>query len=734
MLSNPKWVHFLLHEPNGSIRAELGAFVPDERHVLMAVFLKSNLNFNQELAAAASVERITASAHYENATTITTGVPEIEKDVNDYVRSALRTLILLAAVLMAIILVVAFRVRWRLLPFAVLAVGMVWAFGLVGYLGIPLTFATLTAIPVLMGVGMDYSIQMHARIEEEVRVNRAGHPIQAAARGLGPALLIVTFDAVFAFAALWFSKVPAVRQFGSLMVIGIIAVCVCSLMLTLAILGIREYRSPTPAVDRGTDSLGRLATRLSGLPSRSALPLIILAAVVFGAGVAFEGRLVIQPDPIKWLDSHSTAVRQIEALEAVTGSDNQIGVVVESKHPFSPQTVSYVSNLTETEARKYGRVLYPGAGVVSSADEFLTIPGADFVPPTAAQIKEFYQLAPTQLKKTLVHNDAINVIFLSRTNDFTALEPMIDNLQRDAPPPPGTTAQPGGIGVVSVGLLDNLAKTRALLTYLALAFVGVFLAIRLRSIVRSLLSLIPVLIAVGGVTLAALAFGATLSPLTAVSGPLVVAVCTEFTSLILLRFVEERNRGRRPREAMTVTAGRTGRAFLVSALTVVAGILVVATSPMPMLRDFGIVMALNVSVALLSALVVLPPVLVWAEESRGWVSRGLLRPTPPPFEFDGGPPVEQGVETGSRRAARRGPERQPRRSAAWRDSDPLHELSPPGRFRGEPTHRSLTAGLSAFRPVQVPTTPPHPIRADAVIVVPCRSLRRVQRIRDVGSS
>ena len=84
---------------------------------------------------------------------------------------------------------------------------------------------------------------------------------------------------------------------------------------------------------------------------------------------------------------------------------------------------------------------------------------------------------------------------------------------------------------------------------------------------------------------------------------------------------------------MTVTASRTGRAFLVSALTVVAGIVVVATSPMPMLRDFGIVMALNVTVALLSALVVLPPVLVWAEESHGWISRGLLRAAPDPIEF-----------------------------------------------------------------------------------------------------
>lgn len=634
--SNPRWMHFVLHEPDGSLRSSVRAFVPDERHALMAVFLKPHLTFDQQLAAARTVEAITGSAHYQNATTITTGVPEIEREVNDYMRSALRTLVLLAALLMALILVLAFKVRWRLLPFGVLGVGMIWAFGLVGYVGIPLTFATLTAIPVLMGVGMDYAIQMHARIEEEVRVHRAAHPIQAAARGLGPALLIVTFDAVFAFAALWFSQVPAIRQFGSLMVIGIVAVCVCSLMLTLAVLGIREYRSPTPPVDRGGGMLGRLVVRLSGLPSKVALPAVVVAVLVFASGVALEGRLVVQPDPIKWLNPHSTAVQEISTLEAVTGSDNQIGVVVQTDHPFSRQTVDYVTKLTETESRKYGRILYPGAGLVSSADDFLTVPGADVVPPTAAQIRKFYDLAPVQLERAMVGSDghALNVIFLSRTNDFAALEPVIDNLGRDAPTPPGITAQPGGIGVVSVGLLEHLQGSRDLLTYLALLFVAAFLAVRLRSPIRSLISLVPVLVAVGGVTLVAIALGVTLSPLTAVSGPLVVAVCTEFTSLILLRFVEERNRGRSPREAMTVTAGRTGRAFMVSGMTAFAGIAVVATSDMPMLRDFGIVMALNVAVALLSALVVLPPILVWAEESHGWVTSGLLRPVPEPIEFD----------------------------------------------------------------------------------------------------
>ena len=143
-----------------------------------------------------------------------------------------------------------------------------------------------------------------------------------------------------------------------------------------------------------------------------------------------------------------------------------------------------------------------------------------------------------------------------------------------------------------------------------------------------------------------------LSPLTAVGGPLVVAVCTEFTSLILLRFVEERRRGMTPRAAVEVTASRTGRAFIVSAMTATAGVAVIATSSLPLLRDFGIIVALNVAVALISALVFLPPMLVWADE-RNWVSRGLV-----PAEILANATVEHDTEivTGPRGPLRADPE------------------------------------------------------------------------------
>ena len=77
----------------------------------------------------------------------------------------------------------------------------------------------------MLGIGIDYAIQMHARIEEEVIIDRAAHPIQETARNLGPALLVVTFDAVFAFAALQFAQVPMIRDFGSCCCVGIVVIC-----------------------------------------------------------------------------------------------------------------------------------------------------------------------------------------------------------------------------------------------------------------------------------------------------------------------------------------------------------------------------------------------------------------------------------------------------------------------------------------------------------------------------
>ena len=76
----------------------------------------------------------------------------------------------------------------------------------------------------------------------------------------------MTFDAVFAFLALRFAKVPMIREFGLLLAVGIAVICLTSIIVPLATLGIREYRSPTKARDFREGLLGRLTVRLGSLP------------------------------------------------------------------------------------------------------------------------------------------------------------------------------------------------------------------------------------------------------------------------------------------------------------------------------------------------------------------------------------------------------------------------------------------------------------------------------------
>ena len=248
-----------------------------------------------------------------------------------------------------------------------------------------------------------------------------------------------------------------------------------------------------------------------------------------------------------------------------------------------------------------------------------------------------FDVAPDDLKASTVSPEAtdMNIVFRAGPSSLEDRAPIVQNIRDNTETPEGISLTPSGLAVVGVGLLENLEANRVELTYLALLFVFLFLAVRLRSIVRSLLSLVPVAIAVGLASIIAYTFDLKLSPMTAVGGPLVIAACTEFTSLILLRFVEERGRGYSPREAMDVTASRTGRAFIVSALTAICGVAVLSFSSLPLLRDFGRVVAMNVTVALVCALVVLPPMLVWADR-RNLVSRGLIKTKQPYAEA---PPV-----------------------------------------------------------------------------------------------
>jgi hypothetical protein len=103
-----------------------------------------------------------------------------------------------------------------------------------------------------------------------------------------------------------------------------------------------------------------------------------------------------------------------------------------------------------------------------------------------------------------------------------------------------------------------------------------------------------------------------------VLGALVIAIGTEFTVLLLSRYWEERRRTASCDLAMEEAVAKVGRAITASALTVAAGFGALISSSFPALRDFGIVIVVDVVFALIVTVTVVPAIV-------GWLDRGEAR-------------------------------------------------------------------------------------------------------------
>lgn len=613
------------------------------------IILDGNIDLDTQSVATDEVLEILDGANFEGFDLIVTGSPVYLAEINNYLQGGMLTLGLAALAVMAVVLGLIFRVRWRLLPLLAVLIGVLWAFALMGLFGIDLSLVTISGLPILIGLGIDFAIQIHNRVEEEVVLDNDEHPIAETVANVAPPLIAATIAGVLAFLALRISKVPMIRDFGVLLAVGIVVLVIVGIVVPVAALGIREWVKPTE--DRPESMVEKLVVRLGGLPTKFGLPLVVAAVALFVGGVLVEGETKIQSDPVKWIDQSSQTVADIERLEEATGFGTTLGILVTANNVYDQDVVNLIHDfIIDAEARDD---VVSSSSLVNTMAKIIDIDGATVIAPTTRDIVNADTTLQSQddagiretlanIERVLVNDDrtatqvnlrlapaslderAVLVEALGDDLDtrIAALQETLDAdslLLTDLPDGQSAVrATPAGLATVGIGLLENLSANRANLTYLALCMAGLFMVLRFRSITRALLALVPVLLAVGASSLIVALIGFELSPLTTVGGPLVIATCAEFAVLILGRYLEERQTGLTPREASDKAAGRTGRAFFTSALTTIGGFAVLIGSALPLLRDFGIIVTMNVAIALLAALVVMPPLSVWVDE-RGWL-------------------------------------------------------------------------------------------------------------------
>jgi predicted RND superfamily exporter protein len=683
-LSNPNFlaaVVFDLNKARGTPKARLSYLFPNNHSTQIVLRLRPDLTESERHRAIEAVEAVVRDPvarpeckfkgkaercfQPHGGRFVISGVPVVVDAVTRALKDALLVLLGVALVVMALVLLLVFRSRWRLLPLAIALGAAALTFGLFGLAGGSLTMASIAVLPILIGLAVDYAIQLQARYDEAIALGASpgADAARLAAGGGGPTIATACLATGVGFLALQLSPTPMVRSFGLLLVVGIAIAFALAFVGGFAALSLRGGAG-APGVppragffawgDGGRPRLGlgrkrgrRAAAGHPTLPPSLQRVLAIAQAypqrvLAVGLGLAVLGwgvgtQVPIQTDIQELAPQNVDAVRELNELQGVTGVSGELDVKVSAPDLTDPGTIKWMADFKRRVLEAGG---FSGTNATCKTAEVCPGPAlSDFVTGGGLAASENTALTRSGIRSALGQIPAYDLRQVATVDPETGLpagtallgfgiraqslddqQALIDRIRDEVGepgakggPPSGVQVELAGLPVIAASAASDLSASRYLLTLAGLIAVALVLLAVYRSWSRALIPLVPIVMATGWSALVLWLTRVPLNPMSAALGALTIAIATEFSVILSARFRQERRAGRGLEAALESAYTRTGAAVLASAVTAIAGFAVLIASDVGMLRDFGFVTVIDLTVALLGVLVALPAALAWFE-------------------------------------------------------------------------------------------------------------------------
>ena len=531
--------------------------------------------------------------------------------------SNMNYLLALSLMVMILILMLLFRVRWRLLSLFMVCISALWTFGLMGYFSITLTMATMAVLPILIGLGIDFSIQFHNRYQEEIiRADSVGEAIVTSVTHMLPMVGIALLATIIGFITLYISKVPMIRDFGVVLAVGIIISYLVGLFLFHSIVYLADRKAPVKKLKASSSEasgrIEKILSRIGKLAIKNTIWIFIVAVIFAVAGGVADNWLPINTDYEELMPQDTPELVEMKELREIVGTGETIHFIVESEDVTSAEVLGWQKDFLNEAFILHPEILSEKSLVTIISD------AVGGVIPSQPQIDMILSSMPPQYLAQFLSDDS-SMTKMSLNIPYMSLQEILDLLQAieaEAQPPEGTTFS--SVGSVSVGanIMDAVIGSRLTLNLICLGAVLVVLVLVYRRFGTIIFTIIPVGAVIAWSSLDMYLIGIPLNPLTAILGVLIIGICTEFMVLLMGRYEEEKQRGLAPRDAMVMALAKIGRAIVTTALTTLGGFGVLIVSNFVMIRDFGIATVVGVFLCMVITLTVMPGLIVRYDEWR----------------------------------------------------------------------------------------------------------------------
>jgi hydrophobe/amphiphile efflux-3 (HAE3) family protein len=481
-----------------------------------------------------------------------------------------------------------------------------------GLAGIQLNMAVIGAFPVLIGLGVDYAIQFHARFDEEARKGSLEDAVFMTVTRTGPAVLYAMLATSMGFVAMQVSSVPMIRSFGIVSIIGI-NTCFwvsCIGMPTLGLLvnyrpkeqtgqcfavGTDACDSVIPPRDRNgrtkknesfAVTYGRFLTNTSVKIAKNPVPVLLIAALIALIGFQIDPTIPVESSESAFVPSDMPAKINIDKVTRVIGATSTADLMIQGSRIIDLDTVRWMAGFEEYVQSRHLEI----TGSSSIATYILEYNNGR-MPETAADAR-----CSTCKNSGFGERDSLSDPMCGLIRFSTIDIPMDrergikEQIIRDIEfyePPAGFVVQPAGDFELFTSLLGEMTESKDTMTILGFIFVFVFLILVYRHL-HAVSPIIPIVFVVGWNAVMMVLIGLTYNPLTATLGSMTIGVASQYTILVMERYAEEMEELHDHHAAIQESVRKIGTAITVSGLATFFGFSALCLATFPIISNFGV--------------------------------------------------------------------------------------------------------------------------------------------------
>ena len=593
-----------------------------------------------------------------------TGEGVITSQINESTSSANQIIIPSIFIIIMIVLFINFRrPTYVFLPVLVFIVASTWLFGTMALLHIPFSVISIALIPLLIGLGVEYSVNIFVNYRNEIEKGKSSiEAIKTSLKEIGVAIFMAWLTTFVAFISFITALIPPVRDFGVLLAIGITYTFIVTMTLMISIRYIVDRRKTIKIKKSGKISVNNIMSNVSKTILHHRKKIIAVAFIVtlfmgFGLIELKTGFSTTQFIP---QDNQALTLFNKISDEFPSSGQDQEYILIEGD-VATVATLKGISQTlnnfkddsfvvrnpdgTEKTDNIYGIIREAVLNNNSLISKF-NIEQSTYIPKTDKDVEALFdylynneqysmQVKNVLYKKTSNYGATLIRVyltssFMSTTSDQTKeFEDIEKELNKDLANYGTAKAVITGNLFITFSIMTSLTQSQILSTGVSFILAILILIFIFRNPILGAIAMIPVVFSIIWVLGTMYYIGYTLNVLTITVTSITIGVGVDYAIYITQRFRLVADKTGDPEKAVTETVSRTGSAVFIAALSSMLGFGILVTAPIPPQVQFGLITSITLVYAFLNSIIVLPLVLArwakWRKKKKGYI----ISPGPP---------------------------------------------------------------------------------------------------------